>query len=301
MNYHGCIDLATVSASALALRDDKFFSRSLASPRLGETIADASIDLNTVETDGKRDVVVETPAGRCKSAYLAWKWYGDDAPTLIFHHGSGENPFEFGRFSSNTFRRLFATTAWDVPVNLIAVRAPFHDRSSTAYARSMGDLAAFVGMCASSTVLVNALTEALRERGSPEVVVSGISLGGWVTNLHRAFFGTATRYVPIFAGASLGEMFATSAYRKMTGELARANPDRLREKLDFDRAFVENTTDDCSPLLARYDQIIELEAQQHCYNRVHQTVIEKGHITGSLATSLLREHIRDTIPRGNTK
>lgn len=298
MNSHELLDVVAVRASSVALREAKFFSRSLASPPIGEVVSEASITLDTVETDGKRDVITETPAGQFNGAYLTWRWYGDDVPTLIFHHGSGENPFDFGRFSSNAFRRLFATDAWDVPLNLIAVRAPFHDRSSVAYARSMGNLADFVGMCASSTVLVNALTEALRERGCPGVVVCGISLGGWVTNLHRAFFGTADRYVPIFAGASLGEMFATSVYRTMTGKRARADPDRLRQALDFDRAFVENTTDDCSPLLARYDRIIEFEVQQGCYGGLPLTVIDKGHITGSLSTTLLREHVRDAIPRG---
>ncbi len=297
MNYHEFLDTATVWASSVALRGDKFFSGSIDSPRIGDAVSEAQVTLGTLETDGTQVVTVETPAGRFECGYLTWRWYGDDVPTLLFHHGSGENPFDFGQFSSNTFRRLFATEAWDVPVNLIVVRAPFHDRSSAEYARSMRDLADFVGMCASSTALVDALTETLRERGSPGVVVSGISLGGWVTNLHRAFAGTATRYAPIFSGASFGEMFATSVYRKMTGPQARANPDRLRETLDFERAFTESGTDDCSPLLARYDRIIEFDVERDCYGGHPLTVIEKGHITGSLATSLLRAHVRESIPR----
>jgi hypothetical protein len=294
VNHHELIDVATVSASALALRDAKFFARSLTGPAIGDAVAGSRPTLDTLETDGVRDVSVATPAGEFAGAYLAWQWFGADAPTLIFHHGSGEDPFDFGRFSSNSFRRLFASDDWATRANLLAVRAPFHDRSSLEYARSMGDLADFVGMCAASTAIVEALVEALRARGCPAVVVSGISLGGWVTNLHRAFRDTADRYAPIFAGAALGEMFATSVYRKMTGERARTAPDRLREALDFEDAF-DGAAADCSPLLARYDRIIEFDVQRSCYRGPSLEVVEKGHVTGSLATARLREHVREAL------
>ncbi|WP_254525251.1 alpha/beta fold hydrolase [Natrinema caseinilyticum] len=295
MNRHELVDSATVTVSALVLRGHTFFSRSLASPHIGDALSDTSLTLDAGASSGTRDVVAETPAGRFRSAYRAWQWHGDDAPTLIYHHGSGEDPFDFGRFGSNSFERLFATDAWDVPANVIAVRAPFHDRSSLDYARSMGDLANFVGMCVTSTALVDALTGRLHDRGHPAVVVSGLSLGGWITNLHRAFFGTADGYAPLFAGASLGEMFVSSVYRKMTGSRARDNPDRLREVLDFDRAFLENTAADCTPLLARYDRIVEFETQRHCYDELSLATLEKGHVTGSLATDRLREHVRGAI------
>jgi len=295
MNHHELVDLATISVSALALRESAFFSRSLDSPPIGDVVTDASLTLDAFETEGRRPVTVDTPVGAFRAAYLPWRWYGADVPTLVFHHGSGEDPFDVGRFGSNSFRRLFATDEWDRRVNLVAVRAPFHDGSSLEYARAMADLDQFVGMCASSTALVDALVEELHERGCPAVVVSGISLGGWVTNLHRAFVGSADRYVPLFAGAALGEMFATSVYRKMTGERARANPQRLRDTLDFEDAFLENATDDCAPLLARYDRIIEFEPQRHCYGGLSLAVVEKGHVTGSLASTRLREHVREAV------
>ncbi|WP_254531747.1 hypothetical protein [Natrinema gelatinilyticum] len=295
MNRHELVDSATVTVSALALRGNTFFSRSLTSPHTGDAVSDTSVTLDSVKISGKRAVVAETPVGRFRSAYLAWQWHGDDDPTLIYHHGSGEDPFDFGQFNSNSFKRLFAAAAWDVPANVIAIRAPFHDRSSLDYARSMGDLANFVGMCATSTVLVDVLARRLRDRGHPAVVDSGLSLGGWITNLHRASFGTADGYVPLFADASLGEMFVSSVYRKMTGPRARENPDRLRAVLDFDRMFLENRAADCTPLLARYDRIIKFETQRHCYDGLPLAVIEKGHVTGSLATDRLRECVREGL------
>lgn len=295
MNHHELVDLATISVSALALRGSTFFSRSLDSPPIGDVVTDASLALDSFETEGRRTVTVDTPVGEFRAAYLPWRWDGMDAPTLLFHHGSGEDPFDVGRFGSNSFRRLFVAAEWDLPVNLVAVRAPFHDGSSLEYARAMGDLDRFVGMCATSTALVDALTEELHSRGCPAVVVSGISLGGWVTNLHRAFLGSADRYVPMFAGAALGELFTTSVYRKMTGERARANPQRLRDTLDFEDAFVENTTDDCAPLLARYDRIVEFDTQRRSYEGFPLAVVEKGHVTGSLASTRLRDHVREAV------
>jgi len=295
MNYHELIDVGTVSLTGFLLRGKRFFTRSLDSPQLSTAVEETVVTLETFETEGEQEIDVETPAGTYNAGYLPWQWVGDDAPTIVFHHGSGENPFDWSRFSSNSFRRLFATDAWDSPVNLVAVRAPFHDRSSMAYAQSMGNLADFVGMLAASTALVDALVGELHDRGSPLVLVSGISLGGYVANVHRTYRGTAERYAPMFAGASLGEMFVSSVYRTMTGDLAKNNPDRIREVLDFEDAFTERPPDNCWPLLGRYDRIIAFDVQRTGYRGMDLSVMEKGHITGSLATDALRSHIRSVL------
>jgi hypothetical protein len=163
----------------------------------------------------------------------------------------------------------------------------------------MGDLADFVGMCATSTVLIDQIATLLFQRGCPQIGVSGISLGGWVTNLHHAFCGTATDYIPIFAGAALGEMFSSSVYRKMTGKQARENPHRLRTVLDFEKEYIKYANSSCTPLLARYDQIIQLDVQRGCYVDVPVTTIDKGHVTGALAISTIRNHIQQALGQSN--
>jgi len=80
------------------------------------------------------------PLGTFEAAYMPWQWHGPEYPTVVYHHGSGEHPFEFGRFLSNSFRGLFVGHEVDLPVNIVGVRAPFHDRSQTEYARALGDL-----------------------------------------------------------------------------------------------------------------------------------------------------------------
>ena len=299
MNRHELIDVATIRLSGVLLGEAKFFARSVDALPLVDVTTETTPPVDEVgdpSTAGRCDVVVETPLGEFETAYLPWQWLGPEYPTLVYHHGSGERPFDVGRFSTNSFRRLFLGQEEDLPVNLIAVRAPFHDGSSREYARAMGDLNNFVGMLAASTGLLDALTERIADRTDGPVVLSGISLGGWAVNLHRACFESADRYVPLFAGAALGEMFVSSVYRYMTADAARRRPSRLRRLLDFDDAFRAVEADDCAPLLGRYDRIIEYDCQRPSYTGMSLAVLNRGHVTGALAAATLREHVLGGIP-----
>jgi hypothetical protein len=294
MNRHELIDAATISMSGLLLRNSRFFSQSISSAPIGDVVSGTAIDIEKIRTQGVQEVSASTPIGEFRAAYLVTQWRGPDAPTLLYHHGSGEQPFDFGRFSSNSFRRLFGTDGGP-DVNLIVLRAPFHDGSNREYIQAMDTLGNFVGMLATSATLIEALTEQVRDTGCPATLAAGISLGGWVVNLHRAYYGGVDRYVPIFAGAQLGEMFVSSIYRKLVAEAALTNPEVLRNVLDFGDDFADVNSDDCDPLLARYDRIIEFERQRSAYEGFDVTILEKGHITGSLATDALRNHIQQSI------
>lgn len=295
MNHHELLDVATVALSAFAIRESKFFARSVDGTPVTDAVEETTVDPGDLWTDGARTVPAETPAGTLDAAYLVRRWHGPDAPTLVYHHGSGEDPFEFGRFASNSFARLFENVPLADPVNLVAVRAPFHAGSGAAYVRSMGDLSNFTAMLASSAALTEALVERLHDRAAP-VVVAGISLGGYVTALHRAVHGTADRYAPLCAGARPGEMFVSSAYRRMVADRALARPDHLRDRLDFDEAF--GTADaPCDPLLARHDRIVEFDVQRPAFEGHDLAVLEKSHVTGALATNQLREHVLASVRR----
>ncbi|ELY39024.1 hypothetical protein [Natronorubrum tibetense] len=294
MNRHELIDVGTISMSGLLLRNSRFFSRSVSSAPIGDVVSGTAIDIETVRTGGVQEVAASTPVGEFRAAYLVTQWRGPDAPTLLYHHGSGEQPFDFGRFSSNSFRRLFGTDGGP-DVNLIALRAPFHDGSNREYIRAMDTLENFVGMLATSASLIEALTAQVRDAGCPATLAAGISLGGWVVNLHRAYYGGVDRYVPIFAGAQLGELFVSSIYRKLVAEPALANPEVVRTVLDFEDDFAAVGSADCDPLLARFDRLIEFERQRTAYEGVDVATLEKGHITGSLATDALRSHIQQSI------
>ena len=296
MNYHALLDEATVRLGSALLGSQKFFAESIDAPHIGEVVADATVDLDREiagATDQPTFVTADTPTGTYETGYDVIDWKRASLPTIIFHHGSGEDPFDVGRLATDSVSRIFADPE-TINANLIAVRAPYHDGSAGDYARAMGELADFEGMLASSTALVEALREQLVAQGTPVVLVSGISLGGWVTTLHRAYHDSAEMYAPIFAGDRLGEMFATSAYRSMTGELARENPETLRETLDFPDAYADATSA-CRPMLGRYDRIIELEVQGEAFADEDLAVIDYGHVTGSLQSGRLREYVAQAV------
>jgi len=293
MNVHTLLDDATVALSSLFLTGNKFFADSIETDPIIDVVTDTpSPDLSPIALTTPADpetVTVDTPNGTYEAAYAAWDWKRPSLPTIVFHHGSGENPFGEGRFDTSSVDRLFADSS-DVNANIVAVRAPFHGRSAREYARAMTDLADFVGMLVSSTAVVEALVSQLHAQGAPAVIVSGISLGGWVSTLHQATHDSAELYAPIFAGDRLGEMFAASAYRRMTGPLAKENPEALRQALDYREAYAESNSP-TRPLLARYDRIIEFGVQQPAFDPAERTVIDYGHVTGSLQTEQLREHV----------
>ena len=291
LNIHELIDIGTINLSALLMRGSTFFTRSADSPPLIDAARGSKANVDELSSTGEQTISVDTPVGAFEAAYMPWEWRGPDYPTLIYHHGSGERPFDFRRFSSNSFRRLFVTAEEAIPANLIAVRAPFHDGSDMDYVRAMGELENFVGMLAASVALMDALATQAGDQTRGQILASGISLGGWVVNLHRACFGTVDQYVPIFAGAALGEMFVSSIYRKMTARTAQAQPDHLREVLDFEEEFKAVEAANCTPLLARYDRIIEYDRQRQAYEGMLLSVLNNGHVTGSLATDRLREHV----------
>lgn len=153
-------------------------------------------------------------------------------------------------------------------MTLIDLRARFHNGTHGQYMRTIGSLQAFVSMIAVSTAPVEALVGELRRRGSPHVAVSGISLRGWVANLHRAVFDSASCYVPIFAGPALSGVF-----------------------LDFEERFRRVPDRNVFPLLARHDQFVRFDRQSLSYDGHPVEAIEAGHVTGSLSHAELRRHL----------
>jgi hypothetical protein len=127
------------------------------------------------------------------------------------------------------------------------------------------------------------------------IVLSGISLGGWVVNLYRSFNNTARMYIPLLVGAAWGEVFVTSDYRRMTGRIALENPDIVRQTLNFVADFERVTDENEFPLLARYDRYIQYDVQKTCYGNKTIAIIENRHITSALNGGAIRKHILKVI------
>ncbi|HDP99832.1 MAG TPA: hypothetical protein ENN22_11705 [bacterium] len=291
MNKHIFFDRLTVFIAALVTGRKKFFAQSIDSRGFEELIESAKVEIPAIDGETTNEVEAIIGESRLAAAYRVEQWLGTDFPTIIYHHGNNERPFDYRAGAKNTFFNIFVKHREAFRANLMVVRAPFHDGSLKRYQNQMTELENFMIMLAVSVKMNEAIIRRLREKGAKRTITSGISLGGWVTNLHRSYFNSATIYVPLLAGAFLGEVFLTSRYRKLTGKKALENPEVIRRRLNFHTAFANVTESKVFPLLATYDQFIAYEVQKASYERHPIKTIEAGHVTGALKADLLRAHV----------
>jgi hypothetical protein len=295
MNRHILLDNQSITMALLAAGRRRFFSESVESPSYIDYMAEMTLERPRMTGKGPFEVTARTRTGVFDPAFYVARWRGPHAPTVIYHHGSGENPFDFGALSTSTFQNIFLSGDGFDEVNLIAVRAPFHRIPAREYMKYMGHLANFTAMFATSVILIEDLVRYLKDKGIEQIIVSGISLGGWITNLHRTYCNTADVYVPLLAGAALGEIFFTSIYRRMAVGNIEDHADYIRRVLNFEGDFEKVTDNNVFPLLGRYDRIIVYERQNVCYRDMPLKVLEKGHITAAMASADLRRHITEVL------
>jgi len=278
MSKHELLDTMVATVGGLYGNTMKFFSEGVDGtplPALTQAIEAKVPAWDGIDEYGAK---LETPAGSITVPFNVLQWAGPGAPTLIFHHGSGDIPYH-GRL-----RKILSgstgpeASVLDGEVNLIATNSPFND-SRKSYYRAIRDLERFGILIAGSAALIEALIVSLPECG--RVVVSGISLGGWVANLHHAVYDTAHEYRPIFAGAALDALFTDSAYSKLTAKVALEVPEQLAHCLNFEKAFAKRPNATVYPLLARFDQYIRFGRQSGIYREDRLSALERGHITGS--------------------
>jgi len=295
MNKHILLDNITASIGALISGKKKFFTRNLQSPTFEEQVAAIKLKLPQISGEGIYEVTTDSLVGKIDCAFRIAQWKGIDSPTIIYHHGNNERPFNFKKSAKNTFYNIFINTTNRVDANLIVVRAPFHNCSLKHYQSSMVEIKNFIAMIATSVRLNEEIINDIRKVTSKPIITSGISLGGWTTNLHRGIYNTSTAYAPLMAGAYLGELFLVSKYRKMTSDIALENPEKIRNLLNFNKLFKRHNTQNIYPLLSRYDQFIEYDVQKETYKGYPLKTIESGHVTGALNTNELRKHLLSVL------
>ena len=287
---HAFLDKYSVAMTALFLKD-RWFNSSVETPGFQQQLEDIKVTLPAFEQEGFYETETHSTAGKLDPAFQVARWIGPEYPTIIYHHGNNETPFYYGLAGKNTFKSVLYADRDKIDANLISLRAAFHNDGMKKYMERMSRLENFTAMLSASVKLIEALTAHLKSSGCKRVIVTGISLGGWVANLHRSFYNSANVYIPIFAGAALEELFVSSYYKRLAGEAARKDPNAIRKALNFTREFGLVKDTNVFPLLARFDQFIEYDVQKQCYDEKTITVIDKGHITGALASTELRAHI----------
>lgn len=326
MGRHTFIDNVVASIGGLYGDSMKFFSDGIQSPPLQQLIRRAEVEAPAPEGVGEQTARVRivpprerpdtngmdtmdaamaevAPDDGLEVDYSVLAWAGPTAPSLIFHHGSGDHPYQARLRTIMGLSKPGSGQQTETGINLIATNSPFN-RSKRDYYRAVRDLGRFSLLLAGSVALVQRLVVLLRHeatvaRGAdaqtPKIVVAGISLGGWVTNLHHSSFDSADEYRPIFAGAALDAIFTESTYRKLTARSAREHPDRLRRVLNFEPAFKKRPNTNVHALLARHDRYIQLQRQGAIYRPDQLEILEKGHITGAADHDALRSFLLDAF------
>lgn len=295
MNKHILIDRLGLTLSSLFTGKRKFFSKSLEAHTFEEHLHHIDLRVPELMQEGVYDIKAQTYSGEVYTAVKVVQWLGFDYPTIIYHHDKNEQPFEFNEDAKNSFYQIFIRWPRRIPANLILIKAPFHQGKLRQFNENMTRLENFMTMIAVPARITEWIIRQYRRRSQKPVLVAGLSLGGWVTNLHRAHYNSAQAYIPILASAKLAEVFISSRYSQLTGELALNDPETIRQKLNFQDAFCKRTTFNLYPLLARYDQFVMFHSQKPVYNGFPLRTTEAGHITATINTARCREHILEVL------
>jgi hypothetical protein len=295
MNIHSFLDNLIVKMMKAVAGKRRIFSKSIESPSFSELMPLISLKVPKMDGVGIYRVEAETPAGLMNPAFKVQKWLGNDFPTIIYHHGNSERPFKIRRFARNTFFKIFINTDNPVEANLIALCSPMHNIPVKVYQQKLTELINFTVSFAVMAKLVEELLVQIKTKSQKPVIVSGISFGGFVTNLHRAFFGTADTYIPMLAGSSMEKTFTQSGFYELASDLVKDNPEKMKEILNFDKQFMGKAKNNIFPLLGKYDQFVRLESHLECYENHPVNIIERGHLTTAFSPETMREHILSQV------
>jgi hypothetical protein len=261
------------------------FRHGLMSPSLHEHLAAVQFQLPPLIGAPRYSLTARTLVGDLAAEFQVRPGSRPELPVLVYQHGIAEIPYD------KSFRGIFRRRV-PVEAHLVVVRAPFHC-SYVDCLRGLVTLGHFLALCAVCVTLVEAVRLALVAQGAQGSLVTGISLGGFLTLIHHLTFGTADCYAPLLAGPDLAHVLLTTHYRRFLAPDALAQPAHLQTLLDFRHAFRASETHRVFPLLARYDlcMLYAYHQAEYAASGVPVRTIERGHITGALAFTALRTHL----------
>ncbi len=291
------LDRLAVAPGVLGGERLRYFRRAADGPPWAQHLTHPVPVLPSLRLGEPTEVTVRTLAGDLSVGLLLA--HRSDAPRLVVtHHGNNERAFDLGRRAKNSLNRALLEDPPDA--SIVLIRAAHHDGPLRDYLDAAGELSSWMAMLAASVLTVEALVQQQGRDAGRATLVTGISLGGWVANLHRAFHGTADRYVPMLAGARLGHQMVDSSYRHMLSHRARPDAEAIREQLDFDEVFRAVATRDVAPLLARRDAYCRAVDQADVYPEEAVSWLDTGHIGTALAGAELRRHVVTQLARLDT-
>jgi hypothetical protein len=291
MGYHSFKDnmFCSFQGFKLGLSGKKFFSANIESPYLPECYESVSVAIPQISKIGVYPLKASTPSGTVQPVIHVLQWKGEGFPVIVYHHWSNEHPID------SSCRKIFMQPKHPFNANIILVQAAYHGAGE--FSLATRDLSLFTTMAAVSVRVVDELVKQFSERKMP-VIVCGLKLGGWVANFHHAVSDSAYAYIPLLAGAGFGDIFIDSPFSKCVSAKARRNHQKVRRALNFDDLFMSrHHHKNVFPLLARYDRIAQPTRQIPAFGDMKIPLMNKGHISGASAFSLMRKHCAAVIDR----
>ena len=282
MNRHILFDRAMLWA--INRFGDPFFSASTESPPFEEHLERLRLDPLDIGGAGLCEIGAHTLAGTIEERVNVLHYLGPDAPLLVYNMGGGESPFD------KTMQRTYPPSA-KPPFSVVAVEAPYQ-RTLGQLKASFAHLNTYLAMIATAVKTTETILQQDAFAGSAAKVVAGASLGGFVSNRHHMVYDSADAYVPFVAGTRHGEIFLSTV---PAAPAARAQPEYLRERLNFDAAWFERSHPNVFPQLGRYDQLNRLEIQGPSYGDMEIDIWDGGHLYNYYHPELMREKFRQVF------
>jgi hypothetical protein len=261
-----------------------FFSRSVESPPFEAHLAAVEVPRLEIHGTGLVEFTANTLAGKVNQRINVLHYNGNDAPLLVYNMGGGEAPFD------HTIRKVYPPDA-ATELNVVAVEAPWQ-RTKQQLAAAFAHLNTYLAMIAVAVATTEHVIRAQAFCSARTKLVAGTSLGGFVSNRHHLAFDSADAYLPFVAGTRHGDIFLTTVN---ASPIARSQPDYLRERLNFDQAWLDKAHPTVFPHLARYDQLNRLEVQSPSYGDMPVDVWEGGHISHISQPDRIRHKIAQVM------
>jgi len=288
LNRHGLIDTVAISAGALFFPG--YFRNKVESVSFEEHLKGISLKVPELNDEKEYNIKTSTLVGELDAAVRLVQWKGTEYPTVIYHHGAMEIPYDYG------FKNIFPLNKVAVPVNLFLIRAPFHTQRKS-FMKGMVATENWLAMMAVSIQVIEQVIGQVRSKSDQQILLGGTSLGGFVSNLHHIHFNSADVYTPLLAGLAMHDTFLYSVYRKAVDKFPKSQPELMTRLFDFQPAFEQSghQHNHVFPLLGKYDAIVRFEVQRDSYAGLVVETMEKGHTTGALSYEALRKHMLDKL------
>ncbi|ETX02793.1 MAG: hypothetical protein ETSY1_02275 [Candidatus Entotheonella factor] len=280
--FHESID--RLQAATIRAAMPQALRHGTTSPSLREHLDAVRLSIPPLTTCKRYRLTADTLVGPLACGYRVQLGSRPGLPVLIYHHGIAEMPYD------KSFRGIFGWRAIDA--HLVVLQAPFHQTWWTV-SKGLTTMSRFMAMCAVSVTMMEALRRRFHDDGSPHCLIAGLSLGGFLSLMHHLHVGTANRYAPLLSGPDIAHTMLATPFGRLLAPEAKAQAEHIQSLLDFRQAFQASDTRHIFPLLARYDLHMPYDHLYPCYldSQVPVTMLNRGHITGSLSFHALRNHL----------